>query len=193
MTMSFAPRVWAAALIALVFFAWLAWPRDTIPGIRAKPPLVETSAGGFTVRRLTAPVTIDGRNWIAAEAIIGSQAVRAPNGQFSLTLEDAKEPGDLVRFRLSYSAGGPGIPLDPHVTYAYITPDSRWIVLEPIDVIDVTNWRRYSLSKAFDVTPYVLTRAISADGRRLYVTRQPCPFDCRDLPNDHYEITFAAR
>jgi hypothetical protein len=192
MTMSFAPRVWAAALIALVIVVWLAWQRDTPPD-RAKPPAVEASPRGITVRRLTAPVTIDGRNWIAAEPIIGSQTVRAPNGQFSLTLEDAKEPGDLARFRLSYTAGGPRIPLDPHVTYAYITPDSRWIVMEPIDVIDVTNWRRYSLSKTFEVTPYVLIRAISADARRLYVIRQPCPFDCRDFPNDHYEITLPGR
>jgi hypothetical protein len=190
MTMSFAPRIRAVALIGLVFLIWLASQRKANP----EPPAVETSNGGIAVRRLTAPVTIDDRNWIAAEGIIGSQTVRAPNGQFSLTLEEATGlGGDLARFRVSYTAGDTPIPLDPHVTFAYITPDSRWIVLKPIDVIDVTRWRRYPLSKSFDVTAYVVIRAISADGRRLYVTRQPCPFDCRDFPNDHYEIAFPAR
>lgn len=160
---------------------------------RSTPPIAQAPTEGFTVRRLNGPVTIDGRSWIAAEPIYGSKTVRAPSGRFTLTFDEAKKLGDVVRWRLSYAAGGPPILLDPHVSYVYITPDSRWIVLEPIDVIDVTNWRRYALSKTFDVTPYIVIRAISADARRLYATRQPCPFDCRDLPNDHYEVTFPAR
>ncbi len=159
---------------------------------RTKPPVVvEPGVADFSVRKLTGPVTIDRRNWIAAEPAVGaSKPLRAPNGQFTLMFEGVNEPGDIVRSRLSFSAGGAPILLDPRVSYAYVTPNSRFVVIEPIDVVDVTTWRRYALSRAFNVTPFVLVRAISADGRRLYVTRQPCPFDCHDQPNEHYEITF---
>jgi hypothetical protein len=39
---------------------------------------------------------------------------------------------------------------------------------------------------------YIIVRAISADGQRLFISRQPCPFDCQGFPNDYYEIVFPA-
>jgi hypothetical protein len=31
-------------------------------------------------------------------------------------------------------------------------------------------------------------RAISADGRRLFISQRDCPFDCRNVPEKFYEI-----
>ena len=159
---------------------------------RSKAPTVEASAGGFTVRRLISPVAIDGRNWIAVPPLNARQTVRAPNGQFTLTLEEASN-NDTVRFRIYFAeAGGARVELDPGgAVYVSITSDSRWIFIDPIDVVDVRTWRRYSLSKLFNIGRYV-SIAISADGRRLFVSRQPCPFDCQGIPNEYFEIRFPA-
>jgi hypothetical protein len=50
----------------------------------------------------------------------------------------------------------------------------------------------HSLSQAFNIEPYVLLRAISSDGRRLLVSRQDCPFDCRNTRNEYYEVGLPA-
>jgi hypothetical protein len=160
---------------------------------RSQPATVVTSEGGFTVRRLSSPIAVDGRAWIAVPGISSRQTVRAPNGQFTLTLEEASAD-DLVRFRIYFAEEGrPRVQLDPGgAVYASITSDSRWIFIDPIDIVDVRAWRRYNLSKLFNIDRYVIVRAISADGRRLFISRQPCQFDCQGLPNDYYEIAFPA-
>src|SRR5262245_50106638 len=159
---------------------------------RSQPPRLEASAGGFTVRRLTAPIEIDGRAWIAVTPIIAAQTVRAPNGQFAIRLAEETAGGDVERFRVSIVEGsGPPVQVVPGTAAnVYITPDSRWIVGEILEAVDVRAWRTYSLSKAFGIAPYVIPRAISADGRRLFIVKRACPFDCRDIPDEYYEIRF---
>ena len=160
---------------------------------RSQPPRVDASAGGFTVRRLDKPVTVDGRSWIAVESIYGAKPVRAPNGQFTLTLEKASEH-DLVEFRVYFAEEGRArVELAGKAVYASITSDSRWIFIDPIDIVDVRTWRRYNLSELFKIDRYVSVQAMSADGGKLFISRQPCPFDCQGHPNDYYEITFPAR
>ena len=180
-----------AAIIALATAEVVA--QGTVRGDRSQPPGVAASTEGFTVRQLTAPVTIDGRAWIAIESVSTAGSLWAPNGRFTLTLEEAKDhTGDVVRFRVFFTEGGGGrIQLEPEVAaYAFISPDSRWIVSDPLEVIDVLNWRRYSLSKSFKINPYVVLKAISADGRRLFITRHVCPFDCQNIPLEYFEIGF---
>lgn len=157
---------------------------------RSQPPAVVASTGGFSVRRRSGPVAIDGRAWIEMPGMSGRETVQAPNGQFTLTLQETSG-ADLVRFRVSFAEkGGPRVDLSPGALDAFITSDSKWIFIDPLDVIDVTTWRRYNLSKLFNIQPYIIVRAISADGQRLYISRQPCPFDCQGLPHEYYEITF---
>lgn len=108
-----------------------------------------------------------------------------------MPLAEAKEhSGDVVRFRVSFTESGRGrVQLDPGLSaYAYISPDSRWIISEPLEVVDVLNWRRYSLSKSFKIGPYVVLKASSADGRRLFISRQACPFDRQHIPPEYFEI-----
>jgi hypothetical protein len=150
-----------------------------------------TSEGGFTVRRLSGPIAVDGRAWIALAGMSSRQTVHAPNGQFTLTLEEASAD-DVVRFRIYFAEKGrPRVQLDPgRAVYAAISSDSLWIFIDPIDIVDVKAWRRYNLSALFKIDRFVVVQAISVDGRRLFISRQPCPFDCQGLPNDYYEITF---
>jgi len=161
---------------------------------RSRPPLVTSSTDGFTVRRLPGPVVSDGRAWIEAEPIIGVQSVRAANGGFTITLSAPNDQGDVERYRVQFTAaGGRAIALtDQFVSYVFVTRDSRWIFLEPLDAIDVRAWRRYNLSAAFGIQAYVSIRAVSADGRRLIVSRSDCAIDCRSIPDQYYEITIPA-
>lgn len=156
---------------------------------RSKPPRIEEVGAGFTVRRLDQPAVVDGRTWLAIEPIIGTQTVRAPNGQFTVSLEEASSV-EIVLFRISFTEGRSApVQLDPGTAvYGFITPDSRWIITGTLEVIDVRNWRKYSLSKAFNLEPFVRLRAISPDGRRLFISQQDCPFDCRNIPEKYYEV-----
>ena len=157
---------------------------------RSKPPAAANPMGEFTVRRLATPVVIDGRSWRAAQPVSAAGVLAAVNGQFALTLEE-QDSVEVVRFRTVFTeAGGLPVRLDSDgAAYAFVTQDSRWIVLDPLEVIDVAAWRHYSLSGAFGIAPYVRVRAVSADGRRLFVTRQDCAFDCPALAEEHYEVT----
>ena len=170
--------------------------REGQPIDRSKPPAAVRSAGGFTSSRLRALPDIDGRNWIAAEKVFGPATVSAPNGRFTLTLQAAKaneDTGDLAGFRLYFAEGrAPAVEIGPAFTNSvFITGDSRWIITaQQFDAIDVANWRKYSLRDALKVEGFFDIRAVSADGRRLVIAIQPCPFDCQNVPNPdpYYEI-----
>ena len=159
---------------------------------RSTPPRMAEGAGGFTVRSLSALPLVDGRTWIEVrDQFVSDGTYRAPNGQFTLTLEDKPENAHNVASFAIYFTDGNGTrsQLDPgFAVYTYITPDSRWIISDPLEAIDVTNWVKYSLSKALHIDSYVVMRAISPDGRRLVISRQTCAFDCAHIPDEYYEI-----
>jgi hypothetical protein len=157
---------------------------------RSKPPTpTPASSGGFVASQLKAPPTIDGRTWIEARPIFGPAKTSAPNGQFTLTLEAAKpneDTGDLAGYRFYFSEGLKApVEIGPAFTnHVLVTPDSRWIVtLLQLHAIDVVNWRQYNLREVLQIDGYPNVRAVSADGRRLFITTQPCPFDCQGVPN----------
>jgi hypothetical protein len=155
---------------------------------RSEPPVLAEAAEGFIVRRLAELPVVDQRAWRVVQPITEAGPARAANGQFAITLEEATS-GDVVHFRVVFAEdGGRQVELDPGTTYAFVTSDSRWIVTSPLDVIDVRNWRRHSLSRTSAIAPYVVVRAVSSDGRRLLISRQECPFDCPDLPQTFYEV-----
>ena len=186
----------AIVLTALVAMAPLRCaPPDAEAVDRSKPPRIESSAGGFTIRRLDKAVTVDGRTWIAVKEIIGAQTVRAPNGQFTIKLEEAPSV-EVVHFRVWFTQnGGTSVLIAPGTAiFSSITPDSRWIINGTLEAIDVKEWRAYSLSKAFNIEPYVALDAVSADGRRFVISRRPCWVDCQSLgiAAEYYEIGFPA-
>jgi hypothetical protein len=157
---------------------------------RSAPPVVQEAAPGFSVRRLPGPITIDGQNWIAVNPVVGIQTVFARSGEFALSFADPVDDGDVERFQLTLvDNGGRRVLLSQDaVSYVYVTPDSRWIFIEPLEVIDVRTWRRYRLSRLFGIDPYVLPEAISSDGRRVIIRRQMCAFDCQGSPVEYYEV-----
>jgi len=184
----------AGVVIAIVLFAVTARAQDAGPAGPTAPPVLQAVPPDFTIRPLSGPVAIDGKAWIAAEPVSVPQTVRSSDGAFTVSLSEPNAQGDVRRFRLRFTGrSGRPVNLAPRaVSYVYVTPDSRWIFFEPLEVIDVRVWRRYSLSTIFNIQPYVAPQAISSDGRRLVIWRRECPLDCRGVEAQYYEVGLPA-
>jgi len=158
-----------------------AWPVDT-PG-----------PGGFSVKRLDVVPVIDGRQWIEADVKSGeTTSWRPAKADYTLRLRDFEDVGDLSRGALIFERSGarPVSLTDAGKTgYAYVTPDARFIFMEPLIVIDVRRWRRYALYSALGIEPYLDIHAISNDGRRLLISHHQCPFDCPNERGTYFEVT----
>jgi hypothetical protein len=165
--------------------------------IAAAPPQrpeIVRSAGAFSATRLSAAPAIDGREWVAAEAqpVNEEGAVRLAAKGFALTATDCGDHnGDFTRCRLFFQRGNrPRVRIDTDFTgWVFVTPDGRYIVTEPLDVLDVAAWKQYVLSEALNIPNYTDIRAISRDGKRLLVAWTDCPMDCRNEQRfDYYEV-----
>jgi hypothetical protein len=162
-----------------------------------KPPPMVSAAGPFTVRRFDVPPKADDRNWNPVSVQSGFPSPRAaevPNRRFSLRFADAGPDNDaeFERYRLIFQRGrGPAFRIDQGFTsWVYVTPDTRFIVTEPLYVLDVDAWTQYALHEALDIPNYTSIEAISRDGKRLLVTRTDCAFDCStDEGTEFYELT----
>jgi hypothetical protein len=160
---------------------------------RAQPPPIVKSKGHFSARRLSAPPVIDGRAWIAAEAKPTSSpgGIPVPTNVFSLATEDCGDhDGDFVRCRLLFRRGRAApVQIEQDVTgWVFVTPDARYIITEPLYVLDVREWKQYALFEALQIPNYTEIRAISRDGKRLLISRRDCA-SCRKAALEYYELT----
>ena len=161
------------------------------------PPPVLTSPGKFTARRLSRAPAIDGREWIAANVQTTSEPgkVVVPAPAFSLTAADCGDHGgDFERCQLFFQRGRSApVRIDAGFTgWVFVTPDTRYIITEPLYVLDVAEWKQYALFEALQIPNYTTIEAISRDGTRLFVSRRDCPMDCRGEVNvEYFELTLA--
>jgi hypothetical protein len=163
-----------------------------IPDFTQPPPILN-SAGQFSARRLSRPPVIDGQEWIASEVETTSSPGRVPvpTQAFSLTLADCGDhAGDFVRCRLLFQRGrATPVPIDAGFTgWAFVTPDARYIVTEPLFVLDVREWKQYALFEALQIPNYTNIEAISRDGKRLFISRKDCAIDCRNVQIEYFEL-----
>ena len=158
-----------------------AWPIDT------------AGTGGFSARRLVAAPTIDGRQWIEATVNVGgSDPWRPAKADYTLRFTDVDEEGDIQRWALTFERPGSrpvSLTAGGKTGFAYVTPDARFIFMEPLIVVDVRRWRRYALYSALGIAPYVGIEAVSRNGRRLLVSHRECAFDCPNRPVTYFEVT----
>ena len=157
------------------------------------PPPTLTSAGKFSAHRLSRAPAIDGREWIAANVQTTSQPgkVAVPTRGFSLTLADCGDHGgDFERCQLLFQRGRAApVRIDALTGWVFVTPDSRYIVTEPLYVLDVREWKQYALFEALQIPNYTTIEAISSDGTRLFVSRRDCAMDCKgDVNVEYYEL-----
>jgi hypothetical protein len=168
----------------------IAQPSDAV-----LPPPMLKSAGKFTAVRLSRPPLIDGREWFAANVQTTSAPAKlpVPLQAFSLTVADCGDHGgDFERCQLFFQRGG-GAPMriDAGFTgWVFVTPDGRYVVSEPLYVLDVREWKQYALSEALQITNYTKIEAISRDGSRLFISRRDCVMDCKGESGvEYYELT----
>jgi len=175
-------------MFLLVPVLWPYGQSTTEPGA----PTVVRGAGGFLARRLASPPTIDGREWIAVEVLLGRTALEVParDRTFTLNFGEAKDIGDFVRYPLYLKRGpNPPVRIDHDFTgWAYITPDNRYVFTEPLYALDVREWKQYALFDVLGIRNYTSLEAISRDGRRLFISRRDCAMDCGGLPRQYYEL-----
>jgi hypothetical protein len=137
---------------------------------------------------------IDGREWIAADVHPASSpgTVALPTRAFTLTLTDCGDhDGDFVRCQVLLHRGRAApVRIDDGFTgWVFVTPDARYIVTEPLYVLDVREWKQYALYDALHIANYTKIEARSRDGKRLFISRRDCAMDCRDARTEYYELT----
>ena len=158
------------------------------------PPLVNWPAKFTAVRLSRAPV-IDGREWVGTEVQTTSSPGRValPTQVFSLTATDCGDHnGDFERCQLLLQRGRAApVRIDRGYTgWVFVTPDGRYVVTEPLYVLDVREWNQYALGEALQISNYTKIDAIAADGSRLLISRRDCVMDCRgDVNVEYYELT----
>lgn len=188
--------IFVVALVAyaLAGGALAARPQNLPPPVdRSQPPTPAAPTAGFSLRRLSGPVTIDRATWFPPALVDGTAVASQSRPAFVLTLSDPNDKGDVRRWRARFTTRDSApVTLAEATSYAHVTIDQRWIVLEPIDVIDVRQWRRYGLSQAYGVTPYVTLRATSGDRLRLVFSRRACAVDCPGTTEEYFELTLPA-
>ena len=159
-----------------------------------KPPPLVSSAGQFSAARLSGPPLIDGREWINADVQTASSpgTVPTPTNAFSLTLTDCGDhAGDFERCQLLFQRGRAApVRIDHGFTgWVFVTPNGRYIVTEPLYVLDVRDWKQYALFESLQIPNYTTIEAISRDGKRLFISRRDCAIDCKDERIEYYELS----
>jgi hypothetical protein len=186
-------------LVLLVALATMGAERSSIaqnPDRTKRPPLLN-SAGRFSAVRLTHPPVIDGRAWIAVETepTFDPGVVPLRIRAFSLATEDCGDhDGDFQRCHLLFQRGRAApVRIDLGYTgWVFVTPDARYIIQEPLYVLDVHEWKQYALFEALHIPNYTDIEAISRDGKRLFISRSDCPMDCKavgGMRREYYQLT----
>jgi hypothetical protein len=160
-----------------------------------KPPPILKAARQFSAAQLNRPPIIDGREWIAAnvETTSSPGPVSVQTKAFSLTLRDCGDHGgDFERCQLFFQRGrATPVRIDAGFTgWVFVTPDARYIVTEPLYVLDVREWKQYALFESLQIPNYTTIEAISRDGKRLLISRRDCVIDCANVRVESYELTW---
>ena len=98
--------------------------------------------------------------------------------------------GDFDRCHLLFQRGrATPVRIDAGFTgWVFVTPNGRYIVTEPLDVLDVREWKQYALFEVLQISNYTKIEAISRDGVRLFMSRRDCAIDCKDVRVEYYEL-----
>jgi hypothetical protein len=183
-----------ALLIVLALSSGAAFSQR--PADRSSPPVDTAGTGGFTARRLPARVGIDGRAWKLTEPDmhLGQPASFTPPGaDYELRFTDPDDEGDFERWAVMLARPGRrpvSLTAGGKTTFVYVSPDARYIFMEPLIVVDTMTWQRRALYAALGIKPYVIIRAISQDRKRLFIESTSCAGDCGGRKDDEYfELT----
>jgi hypothetical protein len=86
--------------------------------------------------------------------------------------------------------GGTPVRIDVGFTrWVFVTSDGRYIVTEPLHVLELREWKQYPLVRGtehpelHDHRGYLTRRQAAPD------SRADCGMDCKDVPVEYYELT----
>jgi hypothetical protein len=166
---------------------------------RARPPLARDGKGPAKSATLIKKANLKeesarpsdplkGPDWVETSATKVDQGtsdtivLSSPNDRFHLRLtESTNNEGDVAAYLVTLTWKGDdksrvslGIS-----TGTVISPDSRYIMLEPLQLIDVDAWKLYDLRKALKLKEgYFMVDRWTKDGKKILVHSVQCPYDC---------------
>jgi hypothetical protein len=111
-----------------------------------------------------------------------TMVLHSPNHRFSLRLtESTNNEGDVAAYLVTLTWKGNNksqVSLGIS-TGTVISPDSRYIMLAPLKLIDVDAWKLYDLREALQLKEgYFTVDRWTKDGKRVLIHVVQCPYDC---------------
>ena len=188
-------------LLTLVSIYWLNLGTDSVKTSpdRTHTPAVMDGTGPATSARLLKRANrkaesivpsnpLKGPAWIEVDEAKDSHpssneiVLNSGDHKFSVKLTESPEnEGDTAVYRVSLIwNSGNKTPVDLGVsTGAIISPDSKYVVVEPLRLVDIDAWEAYDLRKAFSLKEgYVGVDRWSKDGKKFIVHLTQCVYDC---------------
>jgi hypothetical protein len=164
-------HLWCFLMLTLCFFVGPLLRAETSGGEPSglKPPPLEKTPIGFQKKELPSNPLERSQYWEKAQASEGTP-LNASNGEFSLKFGGSEPIGDLMRSIVVFEKRGQSIQLTAAVAWAYITPDSRYVIWEPLTILDVKAWKKYDVSEDIDIPNYVTIEGIGRDHKRLLIS-----------------------
>lgn len=125
---------------------------------------------------------LKGPDWLEMDQkpISSEWLMTSPDNKFSLQLRESPgDEGDVAVYKvaLTWRDADKSVPLGLS-TGAVISPDSRYIFLEPYWLIDVEEWKEYDLRKTFEKGGYFGVDRWSKNENKFVLHVVQCPFDC---------------
>ncbi len=124
----------------------------------------------------------DQNNWRKVDQRLGENA-KYENKFRNYKIESGKEEpntGDLARYRFFVTKGtNKKEPLssDP-ISGVEILAKGNFLLLEPLILINTTNWERVDLANAAEITPYFSIIRYSSKTNKILVAQFDCAYDC---------------
>lgn len=122
-----------------------------------------------------------GTQWMKPTGGASPKKVHSPNGAFTVTFQTVKEDtGDFERHRahVTWNDGKQQLLNEETVGWAEISPDSKYVAIEPLTLIDVKAWRSFDISKELGIPNYISIHYWSRDGKSIILSQADCAMDC---------------
>ena len=155
----------AAAILCSSYPSWVSTQNRTLPPttIDGKGPAKSArlmSKASLKHESARPSDSFKGPDWIEMNQAIRSDGnsneivLNSPNDKFFLKFTESPEnEGDVAVYKVTLAWTGENkAPVPSGIsTGAVISPDSKYIVLQPIKLVDVEVWKMYDLQKAWEL------------------------------------------
>ena len=121
-------------------------------------------------------------DWVPVGEMINSANQKFVSKAKTFTIKsgnEAPESGDLARFPFELIRDGKKANLARQpISWVTVTPDEKYIIFEPLIVLDAVSWKELDLTKVRDSQGYFQLLKYSSTGKKIIVAEFTCAMDC---------------